>query len=358
MRLIIAGGGTGGHLFPAIAVAEEFTGRKTCNEVLFVGTRKGLESSVLPAAGWPVRYVASGGVKGMGPLRVMRGLVRTVYGAIQSIGIIRAFKPAVILGVGGYASVPVVLAGKVMGVRAAVHEQNVVPGLANRLLGRVADRIFLSHPESRRFFPPGKAEVTGNPVRKEIIGSAGGKRDKGGVFTVLVFGGSRGAKRINEAAAGAFCKMIQAGTPVRVIHQTGADDHDEIAMRYREADVDAEVQPFISDMASAYARADLVVCRAGATTLSELLAAGKPALLVPYPFAADDHQRMNAEAVVKAGAARMIPDGEMTPDRLAAEITELMKNRTLLAEMGEKAGRLSMRDAAARVCDRIVEMAA
>lgn len=359
--MLIAGGGTGGHLFPAIAIAEELKARGGDNEVLFVGTTKGIEGRVLPERGWAVRYIAAEGIKGKGLAGKVKGMLKLLYGAVQSMGVIRTFRPGVVLGVGGYASAPAVLAGRLMGIRSAIHEQNAMPGLTNRVLGKVVDRVFLTCPESGRFFSSKKVEVTGNPVRREILQSlreSGAADDREERFTLFIFGGSRGARRINEVAVETFCGQDVAGKDLKVIHQTGDDDYGWVVKSYEEAGVDAEVYPFISDMASAYMRADIVICRAGATTISELLAAGKPSILIPYPFAADDHQRLNAEAVAREGAARMVPDGELDSNRLSEEVGKLFNRRALLEDMGKKAEKLSKSDAAGRICDGIIRMAA
>lgn len=361
MRLLIAGGGTGGHLFPGIAVAEEFTSLKDNDEVLFVGTRQGLEGKILSEYGWPVMYVKAGGIKGKGFVKAVKGVCKMAVGAIQSIGIIRKFRPATVLGVGGYAAVPAVIAGRLLGVRSAIHEQNAMPGLSNRLLGRFVNRVFLTYPESVRFFPSEKVRITGNPVRKSILKSiaqakAGG--DAGKIFTLFILGGSQGARKINDVVIEAFLNTdLLTGTEIKVIHQTGEADFERVKKIYEGINIEAQVYPFIRDMARVYLDADLVICRAGATTIAELLAAGKPSILIPYPFAADDHQRLNGEGLVNAGAAKMIIERDLTAKGLAGEVKRLVDDRAQLAIMSKRTLELSRPDAAAIICRELRSLA-
>ncbi len=361
MKLLIAGGGTGGHLFPGIAVAEEFTSMGDSNEVLFVGTKSGLEGKILPEYGWPVSFVMAEGIKGKGFFKTVKGLFKMLLGSLQSIGIIRKFRPSTVLGVGGYAAVPAVIAGKLLGVSSAIHEQNAMPGLSNRLLGRLVNRVFLTYPESERFFPAEKVRVTGNPVRKSILQSfaeTGKSVDSGKKFTLFIFGGSQGARRINDVLMEIFFNSELAGIEnLKVIHQTGDADFESVKKCYEEMNIEAEVYPFIKDMASIYLEADLIICRAGATTIAELLAAGKPAILIPYPYAADDHQRLNGEALVKKGAATMILEKDFTSERLSGEILRLFDDRKLLKEMSQKTVALARPDAAARICEEMRNLA-
>ncbi|MBI4745229.1 MAG: undecaprenyldiphospho-muramoylpentapeptide beta-N-acetylglucosaminyltransferase [Deltaproteobacteria bacterium] len=360
MKLIIAGGGTGGHLFPGIAIAEEFKGRDTVNEVLFVGTEKGIEAGVLPKLGWPLRFISAEGIKGKGVFARVRAVLKLVPGFFESIKIIKAFKPEIVIGVGGYASAPLLLAARFSGIMTAVQEQNALPGLTNRMLGKVVERVFVTFPDSASFFPAGKVVVSGNPLRKEIIE---GLREPSpqpsprgrGRKTILIFGGSAGAHRLNMATL----EMVgQINDPDRwkIIHQTGEKDYKEVKEGYIEADWQADVRPFIYDMAAAYSDADLIICRAGATTVTELAAAGKPAILIPYPFAADDHQRVNAESLVKAGGAMMLLESVLTGERLATEIERLLVDSEFLRKMGDSARKLARLDAAKVVVDGVYEM--
>lgn len=360
MRLVIAGGGTGGHLFPGIAIAEEFKGRDAANEVIFVGTERGIEARVLPKLGWPVRFISAEGIKGKGVLSKIRALYKLIPGFFESVRIVKGFKPDAVVGVGGYASAPLLLAARFMGIRTAIHEQNALPGVTNRTLGKIVDRVFVSFPESSGFFPGGKVVVSGNPLRKEILeglkepSPQSSPKGRGGK-TILVFGGSLGAHRINTAVM-EMIRQINEPDRWRIIHQTGEKDYKEIVESYVDADWRADVRPFIYDMASAYSEADLVICRAGATTVAELAAAGKPAILIPYPFAADDHQRVNAESLVRAGGALMIIERDLTGERLAMEVERLLGDSEVLKKMGESARNLARRDAAKVVVDGVCEL--
>ena len=359
--MIIAGGGTGGHLFPAIAVAEAMKERSPDNEILFVGTAKGIEGKVLPREGWPLSFVQAEGVKGRGAIAKVRGLMKTFYGTLQSLAIIRSFKPGIILGVGGYASAPVLLAGRLAGIKTAIHEQNALPGLTNRLLGKMARKIFLSYAESEKFFPAGKIVVTGNPVRKVVLDAfkdeAGQEEKKH--FTLFVMGGSQGARRINEALCEAVTSNKLANiNGLKIIHQTGQADFERVKEAYRTSQVEVEIEPFINDMGRVYNEADLVVCRAGATTITELLAAGKASILVPYPHAADDHQKVNAEAIVREGAAVMVLDRELSAERITKEVSTFCKDRKKLRNMGKSAKVLAKGNAAQIICNELEELVA
>ncbi|MDO8446082.1 MAG: undecaprenyldiphospho-muramoylpentapeptide beta-N-acetylglucosaminyltransferase [Deltaproteobacteria bacterium] len=360
MRVIIAGGGTGGHLFPGIAIAEEFKGRDEGNELLFVGTEKGIEARILPKLGWPLNFISAEGIKGKGVLSRIRALYKFIPGFFESIKIIKGFKPDAVIGVGGYASAPVLLAARFLGKRTAIHEQNALPGVTNRTLGKVVERVFISFPDSAGFFPQGKIAISGNPLRKEILEglkrSAVGSRQSE-KKTILIFGGSLGAHRINTVVLEMIRHLDEANN-WRITHQTGEKDYKEIEEGYLEADWQADVRPFIYDMASAYIEADLVICRGGATTVAELTAAGKPAILIPYPFAADDHQRVNAESLVNVGGAVMILERDLTGKRLASEVERLLGDSEMLKKMGESARKLARVDAAKVVVDGVYKLVA
>jgi UDP-N-acetylglucosamine--N-acetylmuramyl-(pentapeptide) pyrophosphoryl-undecaprenol N-acetylglucosamine transferase len=354
MRWIIAGGGTGGHLFPGLAVARELQRRDPVNEILFVGTDKGIESRVLPKEGFPLETLPVRGIKGRG----LRGLAEALYGipagVVRALGVIRRFQPRCIIGLGGYASGPLLVAGWMKRLPCVIMEQNLRPGLTNRVLGRLVDRVFTSYSESSLYFPRRKVLETGNPVRWR--GPAESKTTSG--FTLLIFGGSAGAHKINLAAVDAIKELSDLAPDLNVIHQTGEADLAWVRDAYRSLPFAVEVVPFIDRMDEAYARADLLVCRAGATTIAELTALGKPAILVPYPYAAYDHQRSNAEALKKKGAAAMILDRELTGKKLAAEIRRLKDDPNALSLMGNAAKALGKADAAERIveeCYRLVQ---
>ena len=347
MRVILAGGGTGGHLFPGLAVAREFQRRDAMTEILFVGTEQGIESRVLPREGFELRTLPVRGLKGRG----VRGIAEAFYGVpislLRSLGIVRRFRPDCIIGLGGYASGPFLVAGKLRGVRCAIVEQNLRPGFTNRILGRIADRVFTAYEESAAFFPGGKVVLTGNPVRWRTLPQI----EKSGKFTLLVFGGSAGARRINRCFVEALKEMTDLAPQLQIIHQTGQADWAAIREAYSALPFEAEVVAFIDKMDEAYARADLVLCRAGATTVAELTVFGKGAILVPYPHAVDDHQRWNAEALRDRGAAEMILDRELSGSLLAERIRNYLNHRERIEAMAAAARIMGRPDAAPRIVD-------
>jgi len=352
MRLIIAGGGTGGHLFPGLAVAREFQRRDTMTEILFVGTEMGIESRVLPREGFPLATIPIKGMKGRG----IGGLLQALYGIplslFRSLRIVRSFRPNCIIGLGGYASGPFLLAGKISGIRCAIMEQNLRPGFTNRLLGRVVDRVFTSYEKSASYFPRRKVIETGNPVRWQTLPQV----EKGGQFTLLIFGGSAGAHRINLCAIEAMKRLRGLSSMLHIIHQTGEKDFTTVKATYGFLPFEAEVFPFIERIDEAYARADLVVCRAGAGTVAELTVFGKAAILVPYPYAAYDHQRFNAEALRDHGAAEVILDAELSGERLAEMIRALYLDRRRLETMGDAARKLGKTEAAKKIVDECLAL--
>jgi len=355
MRLIIAGGGTGGHLFPGIAVAEEFLARGPENEVLFVGTERGIEARLLPKLGYKLELISASGMKGMGTVKKLMSAGRLLYGYSQSRKILKAFRPDVVLGVGGYASAPMLLAARGMGVRTFIHEQNAAPGLTNKVLSRVVDGIFISMEEAAGFFPGKITQMTGNPIRKEILwGFQERVRSAGDTFSILVFGGSAGAQRINTALLEALPHLEQVKQKLRVTHQTGEKDVARVREGYQALGVKAQVLSFIDNMSAAYGAADLVICRAGATTIAEVTACGKGCIFIPYPHAADDHQRKNAESLVKRGAGRMILEEDLTGEHLAVEILDVMDHPEKVAELEKNARALAQLDAAQAIVAAMV----
>ncbi|MBU5637393.1 undecaprenyldiphospho-muramoylpentapeptide beta-N-acetylglucosaminyltransferase [Geomonas sp. Red69] len=356
MRLIIAGGGTGGHLFPGIAVADEFLGRGSENEVLFVGTERGIEARLLPKLGYRLELISASGMKGMGSVKKLLSAGRLLYGYSQSRKILKSFKPDMVLGVGGYASAPMLLAARGMGVRTFIHEQNAAPGLTNKVLSRVVDGIFISMEEAAGFFPGKVTQMTGNPIRKEILWGFQEQRARltGDTFNLLVFGGSAGAQRINSALLEALPHLEQVKHKLRITHQTGEKDVARVREGYQAQGVQAQVLSFIDNMSAAYGAADLVICRAGATTIAEVTACGKGCIFIPYPFAADDHQRKNAESLVKRDAGRMILEEDLTGEHLAAEILNLMEHPEQVAELEKNARSLAQLDAAQAIVAAMV----
>jgi len=333
LKVIIAGGGTGGHLFPGIAIAEEFLRRDGDHRILFVGTNKGIEKRVLGNLGFALQTIDIEGIKGKGRRKTMDAALRIPGSLIQSFRIIRTFAPDLIIGVGGYASGPVVLMARLMNIRTAIAEQNASPGLTNRILGKIADRIFVSFAQTACWFQAGKVFVSGNPIRQQFFTEAGHSEGGKEMFTILVFGGSQGAQAINRAVLEAMNELAPLRDRLRIIHQTGSNDREAVADAYRAMGVKAEVLPFIMDMAAAYRAADLLICRAGATSIAEITAAGKAAILIPFPFAVEDHQTKNAEVLVQAGAAEMIPEKDLTGARLASAVQRYYKNPEHLREM-------------------------
>jgi len=347
MRVILAGGGTGGHLFPGLAVAREFQQRDAMTEILFVGTQQGIEVRALPREGFQLETIPVRGLKGRG----LHGVFDALYGVpaalLRSLGIIRRFRPDLIIGLGGYASGPLLLAGKLKVIRCAIMEQNLRPGFTNKILARFVDRVFTSYPESGAYFPAGKILETGNPIRWRKLPEA----QRSEKFTLLIFGGSAGAHRINVAAIEAMKQLIDLASVLRVIHQTGQADFASIKAVYATLPFEAETTPFIDQMDRAYAQADLVLCRAGATTVAELTALGKAAILVPYPYAIYDHQRWNAQTLQDRGAAEMILDQVLSGEILAARIRSYLSDRGSVERMASAARALGRPEAAARIVE-------
>jgi len=358
MRLLLAGGGTGGHLFPAVALAEQLRAEDPASEVLFVGTERGLEFRLLPELGWPLRTIPMSGWAGLGFAARTKSLLRLGGSLHLARRIIGEFRPDVVVGVGGYASVPVLLAASASGVPYLIHEQNAWPGLANRLLGRWAKRVCLSFAEAARGFRRVPAVVTGNPVRAAMEHCPALPE---GPPRLLVFGGSHGARAINRAMLEALPHLQHWRNTLHIVHQAGNADVDMVRSGYQAADWQGvEVQPFITDMAAAYAGSSLVVCRAGATTLAELTACGRPAVLIPYPYAANNHQVANATALAVKGAAIMIEERFLKPQELGILIDGLLADRARLASMSAAARSLARPGAAARLlaeCRAVAEAA-
>lgn len=349
MRVIIAGGGTGGHLFPGIAIAEELSLRDRSNKVLFVGTAMGLEARVLPRRNIPLRTIAVGGIKGKSLSRKVGALSGIPRAVVEALSIIRDFKPHLVIGLGGYVSGPMLAAASLVGTRRVIQEQNVIPGVTNRISARLAHRVFASFEESRRYFAPEKVVVTGNPIRREftVLGETPERKE----FRLLVFGGSRGAHRINQAMIEALDLLEDLKPHLRVVHQTGTADTLEVAEAYKRRGFVASVEPFIENMVVPYRESRLVICRAGATTISELTACGRASILIPYPFAANNHQEINARCLVKKGAARMILDRNLSGGTLAGAIRCLFDEPAEIEAMERASVRLGKPDAAKRIVD-------
>lgn len=354
--MIIAGGGTGGHLFPGIAAGRELLERHPEAEILFVTAGRRMETDILIKSGFHHLSIHVGGLKGMGWRKAIKSILTLPYGFAQAVSLILRYSPRVVLGVGGYSAGPVCLAARILGRPTAIHEQNSFPGLTNRLLSRVVDRVFISFEESRNHFPGGSIHLTGNPIRKEFFGEARPREKAGNGFAVLVSGGSQGAVAINRAFVGALGLLKEKGKYPRVVHHTGETDFEQVRKEYAEKGLRGEITPFIRDMPGAYRNADIFIGRAGAGTIFELAALGKPSILIPYPFAANNHQESNARMLGDAGGAVILPQHELTPRKLADILMEYMEDRPSLEEMGEKAQRLGRPDAAERIADHLEAM--
>jgi UDP-N-acetylglucosamine--N-acetylmuramyl-(pentapeptide) pyrophosphoryl-undecaprenol N-acetylglucosamine transferase len=356
MRVLIAGGGTGGHVYPGIALAEEVVTRDRRNEVLFVGTERGIEARAVPQAGYPLELIQVQGLKGKGLLKLLMALWALPMAFLASLRILRRWRPDVVVGVGGYASGPVVLTAWLLGIPTAVQEQNALPGFTNKVLGKVVKRVFTSFDEARGFFPPEKVHLTGNPIRRKLMDNYLRNRVAHDRFSVLVFGGSLGAKGINQRMLEALEHLSDIKDQLHFVHQTGKADVEAVRAGYQARGFSADVVEFIEDMSLAYARAELVVCRAGATTLSELTVCKKASILIPFPFAADNHQEVNARALVSAGAALMFRESELTGRGLAEQIRALKNDPARLRQMEKKAGLLGRPEAAKELADVCVEL--
>jgi UDP-N-acetylglucosamine--N-acetylmuramyl-(pentapeptide) pyrophosphoryl-undecaprenol N-acetylglucosamine transferase len=356
MRVLIAAGGTGGHIYPGIAVAKEIMDRDSDSVVRFVGTSRGLETRLVAKAGFELSIIESSGLKNVSLAAMVRGLLTLPRSIFAARRLIREFGPEVVVGAGGYVSGPVLLAAKFMRRPTLVMDSNALPGWTNRVLARFVDKAAVSFAEALPYFR-GKGVLTGNPVRREFFEIPARQRD-GNNISLLVFGGSQGARAINLAMASAVSGLAAHKEKLRITHQTGESDFEKVRQGYEAAgwQDNVEVRRYIDDMVSEFARADLIISRAGATTSAELVAAGKAAIMVPFPLAADDHQRRNAEALESAGAARMILQKDLTGERLADEIGSLLAAPEGIDRMETASRKLARRDAAKAAVDLMEEL--
>lgn len=356
MRVLIAAGGTGGHIYPGIAVATEVLRRHPDSEIRFVGTKRGLENKLVPKAGFNLSFIESAGLKNVGLAAQLRGLAILPKSLLEARRLLREFRPDVVIGAGGYVSGPVLLTAALTGFRTMVMDSNALPGWTNRRLARFVDKAAVSFDEALKYFP-GKGVVTGNPVRREFFEIPDRERDPN-EFSVLIFGGSQGARAINEAMVAALPQLERFRSVMRISHQTGEADFEKVRDGYLNAGwgEQANVTKYIDDMVAAFSKVDLVICRAGATTTAELIAAGKAALMIPFPLAADDHQRKNAEALQSGGAARMILQQDLNGERLGREIAEMVSEPEQITSMEKAARKMARGDAAAAVVDLIEEL--
>jgi UDP-N-acetylglucosamine--N-acetylmuramyl-(pentapeptide) pyrophosphoryl-undecaprenol N-acetylglucosamine transferase len=359
MRVLIAAGGTGGHIYPGIAVAKEILRREPESEVRFVGTARGLENKLVPQAGFELSLIDSAGLKNVGAAARARGLLVLPKSLLQARKVIKLFRPDVVVGAGGYVTGPVLLMAALRKTPTLVIEPNALPGWTNRVLARFVDKAAVSFEAALPYFR-GKAAVTGNPVRREFFEIPDRKREATsiGQFSVLVFGGSQGAHAINEAMIAALPTLESLKDVLRIMHQTGEADFERVNSGYVHAGwrERARVMKYVDNMVAAFADVDLVVCRAGATTTAELIAAGKASIMIPFPFAADDHQRKNAEALEQAGAGRMVLQQDLSGERLAQEIATLGHDPERITAMEQAARQLARGDAAAAVVEMIEKL--
>jgi len=354
MKCVIAGGGTGGHLFPGMAIAEAFVEREKGNEVLFIGTEKGIEATVLPGGRFPLRTIQARPIQGKSLPDKVRALWSLPVAVSQACSILKKFQPQLVLGVGGYASGPALVGAYFLGIKRAIQEQNVMPGMTNRILKWFSQQIFVSFDEARKYFPEKKVLVTGNPIRKGFfaaLAESKEERKNKDRFTLLIFGGSAGARRINLAMTEALGDLQGIKSSLKIIHQTGKQDFDFVSEAYRRKGFEALIKPFFEDLPVYYRMADLVVCRSGAGTVAELAVCGKAALLIPYPYAAHQHQWINAKKLVDSGAARMILDQELNGGILAQTILHLHDHPEERAKMEEAIQRLAKPRAAEEIVD-------
>jgi UDP-N-acetylglucosamine--N-acetylmuramyl-(pentapeptide) pyrophosphoryl-undecaprenol N-acetylglucosamine transferase len=353
LRVIIAGGGTGGHLFPGLAIAREILARRPDAIVTFAGTARGIEARAVPAAGFALDTIRSLGLKGKSPLALARGLATLPLSAVDAVGVIGRRRPHVVVGVGGYSSGPIAVAAWLRRVPVLLHEQNAQPGLTNRLVARLARAIALTYEGTSARFG-GKSFLSGNPVRPQFLQVG---PEPAGARRVLIFGGSQGAHAINMAVVEAASQLAGASPPPQVTHQTGERDLALVREGLARAGLAARVEPFLDRMDEEMTAANLIVCRAGSTTLAEIAAVGRAAILVPLPTATDDHQRRNAEALAAAGAAEVLEQRELTGATLAARILALLDDDPRRAQLAAAVKRLARPDAARVIVDRVLALA-
>ncbi|MBI5789527.1 MAG: undecaprenyldiphospho-muramoylpentapeptide beta-N-acetylglucosaminyltransferase [Candidatus Schekmanbacteria bacterium] len=356
MKILLAAGKTGGHIFPALSVAQEFLRRNPESEILLVGSPDEISSRIFAQYGIQWRGLEALPVKGAGFIGKLKA-VKALLAAIKKAGeIIKQFEPQSVIGFGGYTSAAVIIVAKRKKIPCYLQEQNLLPGITNRWLGKLVKKVFISFADSEKYFPAGHTLWVGNPIRREI---GTGKQDYGlfglesGRFTLLVFGGSQGAHGINQLIIDAM--ILWPDKELQIIHQTGERDYIWAQKNYRQINLKACVQPFITQMPEAYACADLIICRAGATSIAELLQVGKAAILIPYPYAADDHQTLNARSLEKRGAAIFLPEKDLTAQRLIEEIKTLQTDKAKRGKMGQAAKDQAKPEAAAAIVDYLIQ---
>lgn len=352
----MAGGGTGGHLFPALALAEEFRRRDAGAEVTFIGGKGGIEEKIVPKYGYPLRVLNVEGIKRRSGLARLRALGKAAKSTVEAVRILREIRPDGVIGSGSYSSAPVVTAAKLLGIKTAILEQNALPGLTNRVLGRLVDRIYIAFDEARGSFPGGRTVLTGNPVRRDILRADDEIEKPRDKFSILVFGGSQGAVAINAAFLDATEYLTDIWSSLRVVHQTGVEGHDAVEAAYRRKNLRVELFEFIDNMSAAYNAADLVVCRAGATSIAEMTALGLASILIPYPYASDDHQTVNARSLSERGAAVLIKQDKLTGSALAEAIKRLYRHPQELKNIRDRSKKLGRPKAAEQIADNFLRV--
>jgi len=349
---LMAGGGTGGHVIPALAVAREL--RQRGHAAFFVGTERGLEGKLVPREGFALELVRIGGLKRVGLRQTAATLLQLPLAIMHASRLLDSHRVAAVFSMGGYVAGPPVIAALIRQVPLVIMEPNAVPGFTNRRIAMYVRRALISFPETARYFPRGRTELTGLPVREEFFSLP--PKPGGPNFTVLITGGSQGSRTLNRAARESWPLFRKTGLPLRIIHQSGPAACEELRAAFAEAGLAGEVMPFIADMPAAFAQADLVVCRSGAGAVAELAAAGKPSILSPFPYAADQHQLRNAEAFVRAGAARLVEDREMTGEKLFETVRELAGDAGALERMATAARKLAHPGATRRAAEVLEEV--
>lgn len=359
LKIVIAGGGTGGHLFPGLAIAQEFVTRNSHNQVLFVSTGNPLERSVLKETDFRLETITAEGFKRRGLWNQVKSILKIPRGIVESVRILKAYQPDLTIGLGSYSAGPVVVGAWLLGTRTVLHEQNILPGITNRILARFADRIYISFEDTQTRFDPQKIRLTGNPVRKELLNDHGGPSNGAAVgsksFCVLIIGGSQGAHRINMTVVEALGYLTRKEA-LYFIHQTGKADEQMVKAGYQRLGIEARVQTFFRQMAPLYKQADLIICRAGATTVAEVTAMGKAVIFIPFPFAADNHQVLNADTLARHGAAEKILEKDLNARELGQKIEYYASHPEVLEAMAAKAAERGHPDAAKAIVDDCYEL--
>jgi UDP-N-acetylglucosamine--N-acetylmuramyl-(pentapeptide) pyrophosphoryl-undecaprenol N-acetylglucosamine transferase len=355
MRLLIAGGGTGGHLFPGVAIARAMKAEDPDSSILFVGTRHGIEARIIPETEFPIHFIAARGIRGTGPAATLRAILEIPIGMMQSIRLFREFRPDIVLGVGGYASGPTLAAAVLARIPTVIQEQNSIMGTTNKILMKFANCVFTSWDKTDPAPPPQKTILAGNPIREDLLDTPL-QKEPGDSLHLMIFGGSRGARSINLAVTQNLDLLVPISSKIKVLHQTGYGAADEVKALYDKAGITADVREFINDMGQAYAWADLVVCRSGASSVAELTALGKPAILIPYPYAAGDHQTFNAGLLESAGAARVVEDRDLQNGRLTKEIRSIVEQPNLLDGMAKNSRKLGRPQAARTIARALIDL--